>query len=627
MTLKLTTNERAAAKQALHVVAAPPPLRLSEWADAFLFLSSENSAEPGKYSTARTPYVREPMDCITSSEVEEIILLWASQTGKTTIFNAATGYYIHQDPSPVMMVQPTKEMGEAWSKDRFVPMVRDTPVLNQLVNINVSRDGENTIMHKRFPGGNLTIAGANSPASLASRPKRVMMLDEVDRFPRSAKKEGRPSGLAIARTSTFWNRKILKSSSPTIKGESEIEEDYDSSDKRKYWVKCPHCGEMQKMVFEKLQWPDGEPEKAVYVCAHHGCIMQDGDKYYMLAHGEWRAEMPFKGRAGFQLSALYSPWVPFGTFARQFVESKADPEKLKVFINTKLAETYEENIDGEGVEEDSLIARVEDYSGAPEGVLIITMAVDTQDDRLEYELRGWGVDEESWLIDYRVIHGDPGLPDVWRDLNDILESKVRHARGINMTISTACIDAGGHHAESVYKFCKTMQRQGRRVYAIRGASQSWRPVISKMSNNNSHKVKMFIVGTDTAKDTIFSRLKSAEPGAGYCHFPAHIPDHYFTGLTSEKLVKRYHKGRTTKQYIKKTQSARNEPLDLFVYSLAALKTLTINWNALKLRLDKQTPKNTPPTSTPSPHTDDHEPTQSSIWRTRRGRGNVSRWRS
>jgi len=575
----------------------------------------------------RAPYQREIMDTISDSEVEEVVLIMASQTGKTEIFNNAIGYYVHQDPAPIMMVQPTKEMGEAWSKDRLVPMVRDTPVLKALMNIDGKRDGENTIMHKKFPGGNLTIAGANSPASLASRPKRVLVLDEVDRFPRSAKKEGRPSALAAKRTTTFWNRKILKSSTPTIKGESEIEEDFERSDKRFYHVKCPHCGEMQKMVWAQVQWPPNEPENAYYVCGPNGCIIHDGDKYFMLAHGEWRAEAPFKGRAGFHLSSLYSPWVSFAELAIKFSDMSKDPEKLKVFINTELAETYEENLDGDGIEPDSLINRVEPYTAAPDGVLVVTMAVDVQDDRLEYEKVGWGIDDETWSLEYGVIHGDPGTPEVWQELDDILERKVQHARGIELPVMIACIDSGGHHAESVYVYCKKKQRAQRRVYWVRGSSQAWRPIIGKPSKNNSHKVKGFMVGTDTAKDSIFSWLRLDNPGAGYCHFPVHYPDEYFTGITAEKKVKRYSKGRTTTQYVKVSASARNEPLDLRVYNLAARKILNPVYEKLKLRLDALTQKKAPPES---PKASDNAPKDTPPPAPKRkGRGNgsfVNRWR-
>lgn len=564
------------------------------------------------------------MDCITDPDVEEVVLLWASQTAKTTIFNTAVGYYIAHDPSPIMMVQPTKEMGEAWSKDRFVPMVRDTPVLHDLVNVQSSRDGENTIMHKRFPGGSLTIAGANSPASLASRPKRVMILDEVDRFPLSAKKEGRPSKLAIARTTTFLNRKILKSSSPTIKGESEIEEAFEQSDRRFLWVECPHCREKQKMAFEQLQWPQDEPEKAVYVCSENGCIMTDADKHYLLAHHEWRAEAPFRGRAGFRLSALYSPWLRFGEIAKEFVESKGDPEKLKVFINTRLAETYEENLDGEGIEEEILSNRVEDYDAAPAGVLVVTIGVDVQDDRLELEVIGWGKGEESWTLAYHVLPGDPGTKEVWEDLDDIYESLVPHEIYAPLKVRCMCIDAGGHHAEQVYNYVKMKQRQRRRVYWIRGASQPWRPIVGKLVTNDPKRGRGFFVGTDTAKDSIFSRFKIEEPGEGYCHFKADLPDSYFEGLTAEKLVKRYAKGRSIRQYVKKSASARNEPLDCRVYGYAALKAVKTNYDRIAMRLEKTPQKNPPPDTLQNQHNADEKRKKAPAKRAKRS-GFVNRW--
>ncbi len=614
------------ARAAISIVAPPPLLSLTEWADHYRYLSSESSAEPGKFLTARVPYQRAIMDAITDPEVEVVVLMMASQTGKTEIMNNAVGYYIHQDPAPMMMVQPTKEMGEAWSKDRLVPMIRDTPALNALINVESRRDGENKILHKKFPGGHLTIAGANSPASLASRPIRVLLMDEIDRYPRSAKKEGNPVKLARKRTQTFWNRKIIVSSSPTIKGESRIEEMYEHSDKRRLWVTCPHCGEMQILVFEHLRWPDGEPENAHYVCALNECIISDGDKYFMLAHHEWRAEERFNGIAGFHLPSFYSPYVAFSEFAKKVMESKKDPEDLKVFINTELAETYEENLDGEGLEADQLTHNMSDYQGAPEGVLVITMAVDVQDDRLEFEILGWGMDEESWSIRYDAIHGDPGTQEVWRDLEDIIETTILHARGSEMPIACITVDAGGHHAESVYLFCKKKQRQGRRVYPVRGYSVSGRPVIGKPSNNNSHKVKMFYVGTDTAKDTIFSRLKIEHPGAGFCHFPADYPESYFTGLVSEKLVKRYQRGRSTKQYVKKTASARNEPLDLRVYNMAALKILNPTFAKLHLRLEKLTEKKPPPDSEDPPHNATQAPPRPAAKRSKRGGGFVQRWR-
>jgi phage terminase large subunit GpA-like protein len=633
MSRKPTQREIEAVKRSISNFAPPPDLTVSEWADSYRFLSSEASSEPGKYITDRAPYQREPQDACGDSAIETVILLFASQTGKTEILNNTCGYFIHQDPAPVMMVQPTKEMGEAWSKDRFTPMVRDTPKLNELLHIDSRRDGENTILHKKFPGGNLTISGANSPASLASRPKRVMLLDEVDRYPVSAKKEGRPSKLAIKRTTTFWNRKIIKTSSPTIRGESEIESDFENSDQRRYYIKCPHCHELQTMRHEQLQWPDAKPEQAIYVCEHNGCIMTDGDKAYMLKNGEWRAHKPFTGIAGFHLSSLYSPWVKFSQYAVKFVEAVKDPEKLKVFINTEMAETYEENLDGEGIEPDKISENVDDYTLAPEGVLVVTMAVDVQKDRLELEILGWGKDFESWSMQYEVIHGDPAQKEVWQDLDDYITTKIIHESGVKLPIACVCIDSGGHHTEQVYIFCKDKQKKGKRVYAIKGSSTSGKPVIATKSKNNSHNCILFTIGTDTAKDTIFAWLKVKEPGAGYCHFPASYPDEYFDGLVSEKLVKRYVKGRTTKLYVKKNANIRNEPLDLRVYNLAALKILKPNFEKVALRLKskvealKKSADESPlPKSEKASHA---EPTPAKSKPKRRGKKNngfVNRWR-
>ncbi len=565
-------------------IAAPPPkLKLSEWAETFRFLSSESSSEPGKFNAKRAPYQLGIMDAISDFNTEQVVLMMASQTGKTEIINNAVGFYIHQDPSPILLVQPTLDMAESWSKDRLTPMVRDTPSLNNLIRINLKRDGTNTLLHKVFPGGHITIAGSNSPASLASRPIRILFLDEIDRYPPSAGREGDPVNLAVKRTTNFHNRKIIKASTPTLKGSSRIEVDYENSDKRKYYCPCPQCGEFQVLQWSQVKW-DEEPEQAYYVCVHNGCIINDTDKQFMLLNGEWRASTVFKGIAGFHLSALYSPWVSFASLATKFVEAKKLKETLKVFVNTELAETFDDDMEGEGIDEESIIERVEDYKAAPDGVLVITAGVDIQDDRIELEIVGWGEDEESWSLEYNTIYGSPASKAVWQELDDHLEKAIPHQTLGELKIKCACIDSGGHHTEEVYLYCKNKYSRGKKVYPVKGISQPGRPIIGKVSRNNVHKVRMFPVGTDTAKDTIFSRLKITDAGAGYCHFPAHYEDEYFLQLTSEKVVTRYNKGRTTKQYVKKSASRRNEALDCRVYATAALKILNPQFNRLKQRL-------------------------------------------
>jgi len=297
------------------------------------------------------------MDAVCDREVESIVIRASAQVGKTEILNNIAGYYIHQDPAPILLLQPTLEIAEAWSKDRFAPMIRDTAALSELIKDPRSRDSGNTLLHKKFPGGHITMAGANSPASLASRPIRIVLMDEVDRYPLSAGAEGDPRSLAKKRSTTFWNRKDIQASTPTVKGISPIDAAYENSDQRLYYVPCTHCGEYQYLKWAQVKW-DKEPEEAYYVCECCGVVLTDSDKPAMLAAGEWRAEMPFKGVAGFHLSELYSPWVTFGQIAKNFTIAKLLPETLKTWVNTSLGESWEEA--GEGLDEDSLMGRREE---------------------------------------------------------------------------------------------------------------------------------------------------------------------------------------------------------------------------------------------------------------------------
>lgn len=552
---------------------------MSEWADEYRFLSKESSAEPGRWYTNRAPYQHGLMDAVNDPKVETVVIMSAAQVGKTEIINNIVGYYIHQDPSPILLIQPTLQMGEAWSKDRLMPMARDSKVFGDLISTDKKRDGGNTILHKVFPGGHITIAGANSPASLASRPIRIVMMDEVDRYPLSAGEEGDPVNLARKRTTTFWNRKIVMVSTPTIKGQSRIEAAFESSDKRKYYVPCPQCGHKQTLSWQSVKWPKGCPEEAYYVCSQNGCVITDADKPNMLKGGEWRATAPFSGTAGFHLNELYSPWVTLAEIACNFMEAKKLPETLKTFTNTALAETWDTNNEGEGVEEQLLRKRCENYRDElPIGVLFLTCGVDVQDDRIEGEIVGWGRDRESWSIEYFVIHGNPALQSVWEDLYRKLTTPIMHRLGITREIAATCIDTGGHYTDEVYKFC-SKYRRSIRVFAIKGASQMGKHLVSKPTSNNRFGVGLHLVGTDTAKELIYSRLKVEQPGPGYCHFPNWYDDEFFKQLTAEKFVKKYEKGRTKMEW-RKTRK-RNEALDCRVYNLAAYEILKPNINPIE----------------------------------------------
>ncbi|WP_341760857.1 phage terminase large subunit family protein [Candidatus Tisiphia endosymbiont of Thecophora atra] len=575
-------------KKIAKLVAPPPKLSVSQWADNYRKLSSESSAEPGSWHTSKTPYQREIMDAVNDPKIEMIVVMSSAQVGKTEVINNIVGYHIHQDPAPMLIVQPTEKLAESWSTDRLTPMLRDSEVFKNLVKDPKSRDSGNKILYKRFPGGHITMAGSNSPSSLASRPVRIVLCDEVDRYPASSGSEGDPVNLAKKRATTFWNRRIILTSTPTIKYFSRIELAYLQSDQRRYYVPCKLCGEYQTLKWPQVRWPKDKPEEAHYVCEVNGCILHDNDKMSMLQRGEWISEAKGESNniAGFHLSEIYSPWVTWARMTAEFLKAKMMPETLKTWVNTSLGETWEEG--GDKVDETSLLSRKENWGNVvPNGVVIITAGVDVQNDRLEVEIVGWGVKEESWSLDYRVIYGDPARSEIWDDLDNILEQNIKHQSGINLRIASVCVDSGGHHTQAVYAYCK--KRQLRRIFAIKGSSIAGKALVSRPSIANRMRVKLFSIGTDTAKEMIYSRLKITELGPGYCHFPINYDAEYFKQLTAEKIVTYYNKGFPTRKW-EKPAGKRNEALDCRVYALAALYILNPNLELLANKMLEQTTK-------------------------------------
>ncbi|MCH7948394.1 MAG: phage terminase large subunit family protein, partial [candidate division Zixibacteria bacterium] len=386
-------------------------MSLSEWADQNRRLSPESSAEPGRWRTSRAPYLKGIMDALSDSTIERVVLMKSAQTGGTECSLNAIGYYIDQDPSPILVVQPTVEMGLALSKDRLAPMLRDTPVLKDRVTDVKSRDSGNTLLHKTFPGGHITITGANSPAGLAMRPVRVTIFDEVDRFPSSAGTEGDPVTLGRKRSKTFWNRKSFEISTPTVTGISRIEASYEMSDQRHFHVPCPECGTFQKLVWAQVKWDKDENKKALpettrYECEHCAHRITDKDKHDMLINGEWVADNPDSAIAGFHINELYSPWSTFQEVVEAFLEAKPRPDTLRAWVNTSLGETWEES--GDDIDHLSLFESLREVyeHNIPHGVVVLTAGVDIQKDRIEVELCGWGIGFESWAVEYQILYGD-----------------------------------------------------------------------------------------------------------------------------------------------------------------------------------------------------------------------------
>jgi phage terminase large subunit GpA-like protein len=520
------------------------------------------------------------MDALNEPSVSEVVIMCAAQLGKSETLNNIIGYYIDSDPCPILMLQPTVDMAQAYSKDRIAAgLIRSTPCLQNKVKDPRARDSGNTTLHKVFPGGALTLVGANSPAGLASRPIRVILCDEVDRYPSSAGTEGDPIQLARKRTATFWNRKIVLVSTPTNKGASRIEDAYDKSDRRKFWVPCKHCQAEQLLRWGNVRWTDDDPESAMYECDDCHVLWSENDRRWSIKRGRWVAEGEFRGIAGFWINALYSPWTPLSEGVREFLSVRKAPEQLRVWINTYLGETWEDQ--GEVIDNMALAERREDFGEfVPEEVMLLTCGVDVQQDRLEMQITGWGQDDEQYVVEYRSLYGDPSDPATWEALSTQLFRVFETHDGRQLGLRAIAIDSGGSHTQTVYKYCKA--NAGRRVFAIKGVGGE-RPLVTKPSKNNSVKCMLFPVGVDGAKDLLMTRLKVQEPGPGYIHFSDTLDDEYFRMLTAEKVILKYVRGFAKRTYVK--IRPRNEALDCYVYSMAAYAILNVDVNVMAKRVE------------------------------------------
>lgn len=543
------------------------------------------------------------MDAISDPTVREIWVMKSAQIGWTEILGNAVGYFADQDPSPMLLIQPTLDMAEAWSKDRLAPMLRDTPALRGLIKDARSRDSGNTLLHKQFPGGHITMAGANSPASLASRPVRIVLCDEIDRYPVSAGTEGDPIGLAKKRTATFWNRRFLAGSTPTVKGASRIEVGYNSSDRRRFFVPCHACGESQVLEWKRVQWPEGRPDDAFYACAHCDAPWDDTQRKAAIGRGKWQATAPFKGIAGFHIWEAYSPWRRLAEIVTDFLAAKPHPELLKVWVNTSLGETWEE-AGGERMIADELASRAEDYEAwtVPDGAVFAAAGSDVQHDRIEVGIYAYGPGEECWTVAHEVIYGAPTDPRLWQQHDDLIARSVRRADGMAIPILACCIDAGdGATTGFVLDYARTRRQRG--VLAIKGQSQPGKPPIGRPAKVDVnvrgvavHRgAELWPVGSDTIKGILMARLKDE----GFIHFCADLPASYYEQLAAERLVTKFRNGIPHKVWVKDKQQ-RNEALDCIVYAYAAACFVGLkraNWTLLRNRLKPWRVERAPPAPT------------------------------
>jgi len=575
-------RQQSVADVIVSVLRPPSPLTGSEWAEARRIVPVGTSPEPGRWRSK--PYQREVLDAITDPEVEGVVYIGCSQgAGKTELLLVAAGYYIDHEPSPILVVEPNVEMAEALSKDRLAPMILASGLKVSDVR---SRDSGNTIRHKVFPGGHITLVGANSAAGLAMRPVRVVLFDEVDRYPPSAGTEGDPVKLAEVRTSAFWNARKVTVTSPGYKG-GRSDGLWEMTDRCEYEVACFRCGHEQALRWPQVQWQKdgaGEPvfASAVYVCDSCGESWEDRQRWEAIRRGKYRPTAPCTGWRGFRLPAMAVIGRKLAPMVRQWYEAQGHPELLKVFKNTVLAEWWEEQY--HSLDETGLLARREvriQIGGVPEvpsPCALLTAGVDVQEApaRLEVSAYAWGTGKESWLLEHQVIHGDPATPATWDALDVYLRRTWPRERGGVEFIRGACVDTGGHHTQAAYDYCGPRFRlptpDGGRafIFAIKGqagAGEVWPRHASKVTR----KVPLWPIRVDPAKERIYGRLGIAEPGPGYVHLPMTVDERFCRGLVAEKIeITTDRKGRLRRAWKLKTAGLRNEPLDCAVMAYAAL---------------------------------------------------------
>jgi phage terminase large subunit GpA-like protein len=554
----------------------------SEWAERHLWLSPEDSGELTKYTLTLTPWHREPMDALGDLRIRRVVLMWASQTGKTTLFKADIGARAHQRPSPMLLVLPRVEDAELWSKERLDPMFRDTPVLQGLLG-GTSRDKNNTIRRKAIPGGYIGLVGANAPAGLAMRSVPIVRADEISRMPASAGDEGAPLAIVERRMARFNFRSLGLCSSPTVEGACQISSEYASTDQREWHVPCPHCDVPQVLrwggpdVEWGMKWVSGRPETAIYVCMHCGHSIEEHYKPQMNAGGEWVPQQPEVEDRGYWLNALVSMFdgARWGSLVGEFLKKKRDPMQLKSFVNTVWCETWRE--EGAKADEGALLARLERYDPAapddarpvPAGAAVLVRAVDVQDDRLETAVWAFGADDESWLIDYDYLPGDPATMTPWRELDAVRARTYRHESGHQLSPFVTFVDSGGHHTTSVYRYAKRHVREN--VWAIKGIEGEGAPILGKPSRNNAAKVTLYPISSFSGKETFLKRLiKATDPGPAYVHLPHWLDGEQLKQFGNEELVPRVINGRLKRVWVRR---GPNEMIDLAVYCLAGLQLL------------------------------------------------------
>ncbi|WP_407440573.1 phage terminase large subunit family protein [Fibrobacter sp.] len=576
-TLPFTDNVVFCLQGFLEGLTPPKDQTISQWAEENRILAGEASASKGKWTNERTPYLVEIMDMLSpQSPCSDVAFMKGSQIGGTEAMINTALYYMLQSPCPIGLYQTTDDVAAEFERQRLAPTFAAMKMDQYFTG--------DTAGCKEYPGGIFFLGSGGSAAQLRSKPLQVVLCDEISGWVEDCNGEGDPCDLVKRRTTNFPRKKRFWNSTPTIKGKCRITKKYKLGDQREYNVPCPHCGELYVWKFAHMVWDrdaDGNhlPYTARMRCPHCGKDTPEYRKTELMAQGQWVATNPNGAYPSYHLPAFYSPlgWYSWEEAVTEFLEAQGDVQKLKVWTNNVAAEAWDEE---NQVHHDysELELRKEDYGcEVPEGARVLTVGVDTQDDRLECEIVGWGKGLESWSIGYWIIPGDPDLDEVWETLDEIINAPYEKADGTQLFVAAGLVDSGGHKTSAVYKYCA--KREWRKIYASIGARGPNRPVISRPSStkkSSAENAKLITVGTDTVKDWFFNVLSYDKPGPGYCHFPEkEIYDgEHFKQLTAEVKKSRLSRGFLVHVYEKVYE--RNEPLDCRVYSRAALNIVGVD---------------------------------------------------
>ncbi|WP_270944388.1 phage terminase large subunit family protein [Vibrio parahaemolyticus] len=605
---KQLSNFQAAVKKGLATFWRPMPMTAVEWADEHFFLSAESSYLEGRWETLHFQVAI--LNSMGNDEIRVVNLMKSARVGYSQMLKAALAYMLEHKKRNQLLFQPTDAAATGFMKAHIESMIRDVPVVKALAPWYGKKHRDNTLDTKKFSNRRqLWCLGGTAAKNYREKSVDTVVYDELAAFPADVEKEGAPTFLGDRRLEGSVFGKSIRGSTPKNKHECQIERACkESGIMLRYEIPCPHCGE-----YQYLQWggPDAdfgmkfdksEPSSVSYLCPHCAALGTYAEWMPQQYKGVWRDRLSdlatkdgmewttIDGKpvdapefVSFHIWSAYSPFTDWRRLVQDWLKAKDDVGKLKTFVNTILGETWEEQ--GEKLDSDELYRRRENYlSDVPAGGVVLTCAVDVQDDRLECEVKAWGKGDESWAVDFKIIYGDLAKPQIWEELDQFLSQNYQHESGNKLHIACTCIDSGGHFTQEVYKFVKS--RESRRVFAIKGVGGVGRPIVSRPSTSNKAKIKLFAVGTDTCKELVMARLQILDRGFGYYHYPIdnRFDEEFFKQLTAEERRTRYHKGHAILEWVKVRK--RNEAFDLEVYNLAAREILNPNYDALALHLQE-----------------------------------------